>query len=112
MIDKNRMLEPDELDELLDSGIDPITLLGTRVEHTNLGGIIGVLELLDNGRLASHVSLTCGPCLREKREPPYVIEAWLGSGLHRGAWCYVFDREGNYLANLRDQEPICRIHES
>jgi hypothetical protein len=32
------------------------------------------------------------------------------SGLHRGAFCYVVDSEGKFLADLRDQVPTCTRH--
>jgi hypothetical protein len=32
---------------------------------------------------------------------------FLGQGLHAGAWVYAYDEEGNFLANLRDQEYVC-----
>ena len=51
--------------------------------------------------MAIRVSL---PCARCERNP---TTAYARSGLHRGAFCYVYNALGTYLANLRDQEYVC-----
>ena len=51
--------------------------------------------------LAIRVSLPCARCGRN----PMI--AYARSGCHRGAFCYVYDAEGDFLADLRNQEYVC-----
>jgi hypothetical protein len=86
------------LDELLDVDVDPAALVGKTADWH--GENFPIVQLA-NGRIAIQVSLLCAAC-NEARTTVYV-----GSGLHSGAFCYVFSFEGEYQANLRDQEYIC-----
>jgi hypothetical protein len=33
--------------------------------------------------------------------------AYARSGCHRGAFCYIYNAEANFLADLRNQEYLC-----
>ena len=35
---------------------------------------------------------------------------YLVSGLHSGAYCYLYNYEGKYLGNLRDEVFFCEKH--
>ncbi len=59
-----------------------------------------IVQLADNS-IAIEIELTCTRCHTEK------TTVYVGSGLHSGAFCYVFSYEGEYQANLRDQEYVC-----
>jgi hypothetical protein len=91
------LLEPAQLDDLLDSKGDLSQVFG-RYAAWN-GYAFPIVPMLDT--LAIRVSL---PCARCGRNP---MTAYARSGLHRGAFCYVYDALGNYQANLRDQEYVC-----
>ncbi len=91
------LLEPGPLDDLLecDAPLEPVF---GRYTAWN-GQAFPVVPMLET--LASRVSLPCARCGRN----PMI--AYARSGCHRGAFCYVFDAEANFLADLRNQEYIC-----
>ncbi len=91
------LLEPAQLDDLLESGADLAPVFG-RYAAWN-GVAFPIVPLRDT--LAIRVSL---PCARCGRNPTTVFAM---SGLQRGAFCYVYDQQGEYLANLREQEYVC-----
>lgn len=76
------------------------SLLGKRVSWH--GQAIGILSKLKNGSIVIKMRADCGNCFRK------LGYMFLKSGLHNGAFCYVVDEKGKYIANLRDQIPICR----
>lgn len=86
------------LDELLDAGVDVSLLVGSMADWH---GTIAPITTLKTGKLVIQVPLTCIYCEQN------TTQVYVGSGLHNGAFCYVFDEEGNYQANLRDQDYVC-----
>lgn len=92
------LLEPAFMDDLLESGASLEAVFG-RYAAWN-GQAFPIVPMLDT--LAIRVSL---PCARCGRNP---LTVFARSGLHRGAFCYVYDALGNSIANLRDQEYVCR----
>ena len=91
------LLEPAQLDDLLESKADLSQVFG-RYAAWN-GCAFPIVPMRDT--LAIRVSL---PCARCGRNP---TTTYARSGLHRGAFCYVYDFRGEYQANLRDQEYVC-----
>ena len=61
----------------------------------------GVLSKMDGGRYGILLSIPCYDCLKSE------IEVYARPGLHSGAFCYVYDKAGKYLANMRDQVYTC-----
>jgi hypothetical protein len=91
------LLEPGTLDDLLETEASLETVFG-RYAAWN-GQAFPIVPMLET--LAIRVSLPCGSCGRNP------TTAYARSGLHRGAFCYMYDALGTYLANLRDQGYIC-----
>jgi hypothetical protein len=91
------LLEPSPLDDLLESEA-PLEPVFGRYAAWN-GQAFPIVPMLET--LAIRVSLPCARCGRN----PMI--AYARSGCHRGAFCYVYDAEANFLADLRNQEYIC-----
>ncbi len=91
------LLEPGPLDDLLESEA-PLEQVFGRYAAWN-GQAFPIVPMLET--LAIRVSL---PCARCDRNP---IIAYARSGCHRGAFCYLYDAEANFLADLRNQEYVC-----
>lgn len=91
------LLEPGPLDDLLESRA-PLEQVFGRYAAWN-GQAFPIVPMLET--LAIRVSLPCARCGRN----PMI--AYARSGCHRGAFCYVYDAEGNFLADLRNQEYVC-----
>jgi hypothetical protein len=91
------LLEPGPLDDLLDSEA-PLEQVFGRYAAWN-GQAFPIVPMLET--LAIRVSLPCARCGRN----PTITYA--RSGCHRGAFCYVYDTEANFLADLRNQEYVC-----
>ncbi len=91
------LLEPGPLDDLLESEA-PLEPVFGRYAAWN-GQAFPIIPMLET--LAIRVSLTCARCGRN----PTI--AYARSGCHRGAFCYVYDAEANFLAGLRNQEYVC-----
>ena len=91
------LLEPGLLDDLLESEA-PLEPVFGRYAAWN-GQAFPIVPMLET--LAIRVSLPCARCGRN----PMI--AYARSGCHRGAFCYVYDSEGNFLADLRNQEYVC-----
>lgn len=91
------LLEPGPLDDLLESEA-PLEPVFGRYAAWN-GQAFPIVPMLET--LAIRVSL---PCARCGRNP---LIAYARSGCHRGAFCYVYDSEANFLADLRNQEYVC-----
>jgi hypothetical protein len=111
------MMDTDALDDYLDSGKDPWKLLGKKVDWHGRTGTVVKVPSPAGKRLGGNypgvrrriglrvrVALTC-PQRCGRRMSLTVV-----SGLHRGAFCYVVDSEGKFLADLRDQVPTCTRH--
>ncbi len=92
------LLETSPLDDLLESEA-PLEQVFGRYAAWN-GQAFPIVPMLET--LAIRVSLSCARCGRN----PMIVYA--RSGCHRGAFCYVYDAEGNFLADLRNQEYVCR----
>ncbi len=86
------------LDRLLAVDVDPSLLVGKIADWH--GDPVRIVQLGD-GRIALEVELTCNTCHTEK------TLAYVGSGLHEGAFCYVFSYEGKFEADLRNDVFIC-----
>jgi len=91
------LLEPGTLDDLLASDASLDDVFGRYVVWN--GHAFPIVPMLDT--LAIRVSLPCAKC---ERNP---TTAFARSGLHRGAFCYVYDASGTFLADLRNQEYVC-----
>jgi hypothetical protein len=91
------LLEPGLLDDLLESG-EPLEQVFGRYAAWN-GQAFPIVPMLET--LAIRVSLPCARCGGN----PMIVYA--RSGCHRGAFCYVYDAEANFLADLRNQEYLC-----
>jgi hypothetical protein len=91
------LLEPGPLDDLLESEA-PLEQVFGRYAAWN-GQAFPIVPMLET--LAIRVSL---PCARCGRNPTMT---YARSGCHRGAFCYVYDAEANFLADLRNQEYVC-----
>jgi hypothetical protein len=91
------LLETGPLDDLLESEAPLEPVLGRYVAWD--GQAFPIVPMLET--LAIRVSLPCARCGRN----PMITYA--RSGCHRGAFCYVYDAEGNFLADLRNQEYVC-----
>jgi hypothetical protein len=86
-------------DELLEKGGDRSELVGLTVEHHF--GVTGTTRIAKHGGVVLDIMCACNRC-----EKGVLVS--VSSGLHAGAWCYVRDEEtGEYIANLRDQVPLC-----
>ena len=97
--DRETPIELDDLDALLDDESFDITSLEGRMADWH--GTIAPVRVV-NGRVYVTPTVKCGRC----RKKETVLHC--GSGLHSGAFCYVFDPEtGAYQANLRDENWIC-----
>ncbi len=91
------LLELGPLDDLLESEAPLEQVFGRYAAwHGQAFPIVPMLETL-----AIRVSLSCARCGRN----PTI--AYARSGCHRGAFCYVYDAEANFLADLRNQEYVC-----
>lgn len=91
------LLELGDLDDLLDKNAELLPVFGRYAAWKRQA--FPIVPMLDT--LAIRVSL---PCARCGRNP---TTAFARSGLHRGAFCSVYDAFGNVVANLRDQEYLC-----
>ena len=103
------MLDTYKVDEILDSmKIDPLTLVGQLVEwHGQVGRIVRVPSPTGRRRIGIMVPLRL-TCPLHCGKVAFVTTV---SGLHNGAFCYVFDDKGHYVTNLRDAEPVCVEHQ-
>ncbi len=91
------LLEPGHLDDLLESEASLEPVFGRYAAWNGQAFPIVPME----ETLAIRVSLSCAKCGRNP------IIAYACSGCHHGAFCYVYDAEANFLADLRNQEYIC-----
>jgi hypothetical protein len=91
------LLEPGTLDDLLESDAELSPVFG-RYAAWN-GQAFPVVPMLET--LTIRVSLPCAKCGRNP------TTAFARSGLHRGAFCYVYDAAGRFLADLRNRGYVC-----
>lgn len=55
-----------------------------------------------DARYAIKVRMPCYYCKTSR------VTVYAQPGCHNGAFCYIYDRQGNYLADLRNQIVVCR----
>lgn len=92
------LLTPDDLD---DGDLEwDDHLIGRLVDwHSQIAPLVKC----DDGALRLEVELTCAKC-------PATATLYAGSGLHSGAWPYIYSSAGSYLGCIRDQEYVCEAH--
>lgn len=71
-------------------------------KHVDWHGSVATIARLNDGRIALELALDCASCHSNAKT------VYMTSGLHAGAWPYARDITGKYLANLRDQEYVCK----
>lgn len=92
------------LDDLEDAGVSLEGYVGWKVTHDILG-TSGVLLKLKSGKYAVRWKIKCAKSGCTRR-----VTILTKSGCHKGAYCYVCDRQGEYLADLRNQQCVCEHH--
>jgi hypothetical protein len=97
---KGDILTTHDLDELKDNGFTLDPFVGCKVEH-DCYGRAGRLVKLKTGKFAVRWKMKCGHC-------PKLTTVYTMSGCHNGAYCYVCDLNGKYLADLRNQYVLCK----
>lgn len=110
-------IDVEQLDYLLNDGFDWHWLVGQSVIwHDDKPH---PMKILNDGYIGLELILNCdhrdtADFERENYNPDYpeskcqcTNTVYARSGLHSGAWCYVYNVEGEYLANLRDQCYVC-----
>jgi hypothetical protein len=91
------LIDLNTLDDLLDGEDSLDQVLGRYADwHGQPFPIVSMLE-----SLAIRASIACARC----HGNPMTL--FMRSGLHNGAFCYAYDAQGTYQANLRDQEYVC-----
>lgn len=108
-------IDVDGLDYLLEEGFDPHWLIGQSIIwHDDKPHEMR----LTNGGIGIELSLRCQHVNEAEfsqewggstpiPDCPCTMRVYTHSGLHSGAWCYAYDWDGKYLANLRDQSYYC-----
>lgn len=95
------MLTPEDFDEL--DADELIAAIGKEVD--TYAGVVGRIVKCKDGGIRVRVRLSC---------PHDKCRCWsiayLRGGPHSGALCYVYDTNGNYLADLRNQNYVCNDH--
>jgi hypothetical protein len=92
-------VDVEEIDDLLDDGYDPDSFVGKKLVYHNNRAY--PLMKLPTGRLVAAISHRCEFCHKNP------VTVFHGSGLHNGAWCYIYGFNGEYIANFRDQNYVC-----
>lgn len=101
---KKKTLRPEELDRRTDSGKSLDLWLGRKVSlHF---GSTGVLVRHKTRKYAVRARVVCHRGCGRGRTV-YAV-----SGLHSGAWCYIYNLKGKYLGNMRDDVYNCGRHRS
>lgn len=93
------MINTYELDEALEDGCAE-QFIGQPIQWHF--GNVGIVQKLKCGKIVIELFLSCDKCERGN------FQIFVKSGLHNGAFCYVVDENGKYLANLRDQIVVCK----
>lgn len=97
----DKVYELYELDDLIDEGVN---VIGFKAYDHN-GDIVPVVEIDGTPMLQLE-----RPCSRCGQHP---ITVYAASGLHKGAFAYMYDKQGNYLYNRRDEVYVCKeCHQS
>ena len=91
-------IEAHDLDDAIELGTAD-SLIGAKAY--NGGYIKGTVVKLRNGEIAIRARILCNKC-RKRKHTVYMV-----SGLHKGAFCYTTDINGNHTGNLRDQVVVC-----
>lgn len=103
MDELKQIYDVDELDNiidaLVDNGVSLDILVGSKViwhdEHKS--------PIVAHGSgIAIQKRLYCHRCGKRG------TTVYLSGGMHRGAWCYAYNKRGQYRANLRDQDYVCQ----
>ena len=88
----------DCLERLTELGVSHHELIGKKVIwHDNRRTTV----VINGDTIALRKRLHCHRCGK------LGITVYFHSGLHRGAWCYAYNKRGKYLANMRDQNYVC-----
>lgn len=91
------IFDVEEIDDIIDE-VDETLLAGQLLRwHNDRDYPLVVI----NGSLFAKMRLNC------RKHPRRWTDVYLQGGMHSGAWCYAHDKQGHYLANLRDQEFAC-----
>lgn len=72
--------------------------LGWKVE-SNVGN--GTIAKMADGGYGIRLRLPCNRCHKSRKT------VYARPGCHVGAFCYIYDRYGKFLADLRNQEFVC-----
>lgn len=93
-----------DLDDLLNAGLTLEPYLGWKVAHDMLG--VGTLVKLEKEHSPDGYAVEWKKkCMNGKCQNPITFKT--KSGCHHGAYCYVCDDKGKYLADLRNQMVFC-----
>ena len=92
-----------DLDDLQAAGISQEPYVGWKVAHDMLG--VGTLVKLDKRGVEKYAVEWKKKCMNGKCQNPITFKTM--SGCHPGAYCYVCDDKGKYLADLRNQMVFC-----
>lgn len=93
------LLTPEELDDMSDAELQ--RSVGRGVD--TYVGVVGDVFRCKDGGIRVRVRLPCAKCGRRKTH-------YLSGGPHHGALCYVYDTNGSFLADLRNQQFVCDSH--
>lgn len=100
-------MKPIEFREKLDEAIEKGTankLVGHKIYHPALRTGYGTIVKLSWGYvIQGKTKCTHKGCKMDRM-------IYFGSGCHFGAFCYAYDRKGNYLGDFRNVEYRCREH--
>jgi hypothetical protein len=102
VINNNRVTTND-LDSITAAKQTLDAYIGFRVSH-DIFGDSGTLVKLPNGVFAVRWRITCQ---NESKRCKNRTTLYTTSGVHHGAWCYAVDRNGQHLADLRNQNAVC-----
>jgi len=100
-------MKPIEFREQLDGAIEKgraNRLVGRKIYHSALRTGYGTIVKLPTGfYIAGHVKCTAKGCKSYRK-------VYFGSGCHFGAFCYAYNRQGDYLGDFRNVEYRCGEH--
>lgn len=98
MAKKNHILDAGEFDRLSDS--DKRNIVGTSVDTGDAGLGIGIVAVTDTGRTMVQVKVTL--CEKKHQKTVYLTSAWTNGDLAN-----VYNKQGQYLGNIRDNVFRC-----
>lgn len=100
-----KLITTEQLDDYFEDGSLDHSYIGRMVDwHGYVFPLVRCADL----EIRVMVLFVCGAGNCKRVSEPF----YAGSGLHHGAWCYIYDFSGKYLANWRDQDWVCEFHES